>query len=99
HRARSAPAAERHFGREGWRLGEREEAARLGARLVVFGKIAAGLAHEPDRRIRGRLPGERAQQRVVLQTSRPVMYFHSAALTGVIDRRFPGLRSRMPESG
>ena len=32
-------------------LGEREEAARLLARGVVLGEVAARLAHDPDRRV------------------------------------------------
>src|SRR5207248_1866885 len=78
------------FGGKRGRLRQREKASRLGARGVVFGQVAARLAHEPDRSVVGRLQSERAQQRVVLQISRPVMYFHSAALTGVIDSRLPG---------
>ena len=47
------------------RLREREEAAGLAPRGVVFGKVAPRLAHDPDRRVRRRFAQQRAQERVV----------------------------------
>ena len=56
---------QRDFGRERRRLREREEAAGLRTRRVVFGQIAPRLAHQPDRRVRRGLAAQRAQERVV----------------------------------
>ena len=64
---------QRHFGGERRGLGERKEASRPAPRLVVLGEIAAGLAHQPHRGVLGGLARERAQERVVLQTSLVVM--------------------------
>ena len=41
---------ERDLGRGFGRIAEIEEAARLGAKLAIFGKIASRLPHQPDRR-------------------------------------------------
>ena len=45
-------------------VAEIEERAGLGAQLAVFREIAAGLAHEPDRRRPDRLAAEHAQNRL-----------------------------------
>ncbi|MDR8804351.1 hypothetical protein FEP89_05107 [Burkholderia multivorans] len=58
---------QRHFGREIGILREAEEAAGPRARRVVFRQIAARLAHEPDRRVVGRLAQKRTQEGVVEQ--------------------------------
>src|SRR5439155_17358586 len=60
---------QRHLGGERGRLAQREKASRLRSRAAVFGEITARLAHEPDRRIRGRLPQQRADQRSEEHTS------------------------------
>ena len=51
--------------RELGRLRQCEETSRLAARLVVLGQVAAGLPHDPDRRVRRGLAQERAQENVV----------------------------------
>ncbi|ABA47710.1 hypothetical protein BURPS1710b_0171 [Burkholderia pseudomallei 1710b] len=56
---------QRHFGRVIGLLREPEEAARARARCVVLGQVAARLAHQPDRRVVGRLAQQRAQEGVV----------------------------------
>src|SRR3989442_10354164 len=58
---------QRHFSRERGGFAQGEETPRAAPRLVVFGKVAPRLAHQPYRRVRGRLPEQRAYQRVVLQ--------------------------------
>lgn len=58
----------RHLGGVGGVLGERQEAAGLGAGGVVFGQVPARLAHEPDRRVLGRLAQQGAQESIVLQS-------------------------------
>ena len=60
---------QRHFRSERGRLRQREKASGARARGVVLRQVAPGLAHQPDRRVLGRLAGERAQQRIVLQIS------------------------------
>ncbi|MNT14182.1 hypothetical protein D3C72_1491760 [compost metagenome] len=47
--------------------GQAHEAARLGTRGLVFGQIAAGLAHQPQRRVVGGLAAAGAQKGVVVQ--------------------------------
>src|SRR5688572_21970874 len=85
---------QRHLGGERRRLGELEEAAGFRARRVVFREIAAGLAHQPNRRVGRGLAGERPQQSVVSRRfalyMSLAMYFHSLSVTGVMDRRLPG---------
>src|SRR5439155_25958963 len=60
---------QRHFSCERGRFAQGEEAPRAAPRLVIFGKVAPRLAHQPNRRVRGRLPEQRPYQRVVLQRS------------------------------
>src|SRR5207244_8727535 len=55
------------FGRERRRFTQGEEASRAAPRFVVLGKVAPRLAHQPHRRVRGRLPEQGPYQRVVLQ--------------------------------
>ena len=50
-------------------LAQIEEAAGAFARLAVFGQVAAGLAHQPDRGVVGGLAQQRAQEGVVLRTA------------------------------
>jgi hypothetical protein len=56
---------QRDFGRIVRVLREAKEAACTAARGVVLGQIAARLAHQPDRRVLGRLAQQRAQEGVV----------------------------------
>ena len=56
---------QRHFGGVVGVRREAHEAAGAGARGVVLGQVAAGLAHQPDRRVVGGLAQERAQEGVV----------------------------------
>ncbi len=58
---------QRHLGGQIGARAKRQEASGAPARRVVLGKVAAGLAHQPDRRVVGRLAPERAEQRIVLQ--------------------------------
>ncbi|EXI84795.1 MAG: hypothetical protein AW12_02384 [Candidatus Accumulibacter sp. BA-94] len=46
-------------------LAQLHEAARARARLAILGQIATGLAHQPDRRVGGRLLEQGAQETVV----------------------------------
>src|SRR5258705_11873951 len=59
---------QRDLGGEVRALAKFEEASGAGASLVVFRKIAAGLPHDPDRRIRGRFTQQRAQEDIVLRS-------------------------------
>src|SRR5207237_5345462 len=58
---------QRYFGGERRCRGERHEAASARPGPVVLGKITAGLAHQPDRRVRRWFAPQRAQQRIVFQ--------------------------------
>ena len=56
---------QRHLARQLGRLAQGEEAPGARARGVVLGQVAPGLAHQPDRRVRGGLAPQRAQESVV----------------------------------
>jgi len=97
---------QRHFSRERGRFAQGEESSLRGAASRCIREGSACLAHQPYRRVRGRLPEERPYQRVVLQgrhrlqsfIKRRVMNFHSSALTGVMESRLPRARVRILES-
>jgi hypothetical protein len=79
---------QRHFGRVVGILREAEETAGA-ARRVVFGQIAAGLAHQPDRRVVGRLAQKRTQEGVVEQGMG-----HGRSDDARANRHFTGARPR-----
>jgi len=55
---------QRHFRGEGGRVAKVQEAAGLGPRCPVFGKVAPGLAHQPDGRAGLALSGKDTQERL-----------------------------------
>jgi hypothetical protein len=55
------------LGGQGRRLAQVQEAARPGTCRAVFREVAAGLAHQPGRRVAGGLPQQRAQEGIVLE--------------------------------
>ncbi len=69
---------QRHFAGEFRILRQRHEAAGAGAGGAVFGQVAAGLAHDPDRRGVGGLTAQGAQEAVVLQN-----FSHFSVRTGL----------------
>jgi hypothetical protein len=60
----------RHFAGHLRVLAQLQEAAGAAPGLVVFGEIAAGLAHQPDRRVLDGLAQQCAEEVVVLGTGR-----------------------------
>ena len=58
---------QRDFRRHRRRLAQIQEAAGAGARGAVLGQIAAGLAHQPGRRVFGRLPQQGAKKGIVFE--------------------------------
>ena len=59
----TADRLQRYFGSEFWCEAEIEKAAGPGANVAVFGQVAAGLTHHPERRNRLPPPGKHFQQR------------------------------------